>query len=54
MESWELYRAAEMIHQVAEWVGRAHEIEATIAYYIHDCPSFAPVQRPSHQPGRSL
>ena len=30
-ESWELHRAAEMIHQVAGCVDRAHEIEATIA-----------------------
>ena len=53
-ESWELHRAAEMIHQVAECVDRAHEIEATIAYDIHDYPSFAPVQRSPHQPGMSL
>src|SRR5680860_880110 len=32
--SWELHRAAEMVHQVAECVDRAHEIEATIAYDI--------------------
>ncbi|GAA4699927.1 hypothetical protein [Nocardioides conyzicola] len=30
--SWELHRAAEMTHQVAAAVDRAHEIEATIAY----------------------
>lgn len=30
--SWELHRAAEMAHQVAAAVDRAHEIEATIAY----------------------
>lgn len=30
--SWELHRAAEMLHQVAECVNRAHEIEATINY----------------------
>ena len=53
-ESWELHRAAEMIHQVAECVDRAHEIEATIAYVIPDHPSLAPVQRPSHRPGLSL
>lgn len=28
--SWELHRAAEMMHQVAETVDRANEIEATI------------------------
>lgn len=53
-ESWELHRAAEMIHQVAECVDRAHEIEATIAYDIHDYPPLAPVQRSSRQPGMSL
>lgn len=30
--SWELHRAAEMLHQVAECVDRAHELEATITY----------------------
>ena len=44
-ESWELHGAAEMIHQVAECVDRAHEIEATIAYDIADYPSLAPVVR---------
>lgn len=53
-ESWELHRAAEMIHQVGECVDRAHEIEATIAYDICDYPSLAPVQRTTHQPGLSL
>lgn len=53
-ESWELHRAAEMIHQVAECVDRAHEIEATIAYDIYDYPSFTPAQRSPHQPGMSL
>jgi hypothetical protein len=53
-ESWELHRAAEMIHQVAECVDRAHEIEATIAYDIHDYPPLAPIQQPSHEPGLSL
>jgi hypothetical protein len=53
-ESWELHRAAEMIHQVAECVDRAHEIEATIAYDIDDYPSLAPGLRPFHEPGLSL
>ena len=43
-----------MIHQIAESVDRAHEIEATIAYDIGDYPSFAPIQRSTHQPGMSL
>ena len=43
--SWELHRAAEMVHQVAECVDRAHEVEATIAYDIADYPSLAPVPR---------
>jgi hypothetical protein len=53
-ESWELHRAAEMIHQVAECVDRAHEIEATIAYDSYGYPSLAPARRPSHEPGLSL
>jgi len=53
-ESWELHRAAEMIHQVAECVDRAHEIEATIAYDIHGYPTLAPAQRPSRESGLSL
>ena len=53
-ESWELHRAAEMIHQVAECVDRAHEIEATIAYDIADYPSLAPIPRPAHGRGMSL
>ena len=28
--AWELHRAAEMLHQVAECVDRAHEFEATV------------------------
>jgi hypothetical protein len=53
-ESWELHRAAEMVHQIAESVDHAHEIEATIAYDIHDHPSLAPAQWSSHQPEISL
>ena len=52
--SWELHRAAEMIHQVAESVDRAHEIEATIAYDIADYPSLAPIPRPTLDRGLSL
>ena len=43
--SWELHRAAEMIHQVAECVDRAHEIEATIAYDIARLPVARPGPR---------
>jgi hypothetical protein len=52
--SWELHRAAEMVHQVAECVDRAHEVEATIAYNIADYPSLAPVPRPMQDRGLSL
>lgn len=51
--SWELHRAAEMIHQVAETVDRAHEIEATIAYDVHDFP-LARVPSQSRDHGLSL
>ncbi|GAB3769897.1 hypothetical protein FB382_001499 [Nocardioides ginsengisegetis] len=30
--SWELHRAAEIIHQVSTGLDRAHEVEATITY----------------------
>ena len=52
-ESWELHRAAEMIHQVAGCVDRAHEIEATIAYDVGDFP-LAPASRAVHEGGLSL
>ena len=52
-ESWELHRAAEMIHEVAGCVDRAHEIEATIAYDVRDFP-LAPASRAVHEPGLSL
>ncbi|MCR6033625.1 hypothetical protein GGQ22_19645 [Nocardioides sp. zg-579] len=44
--SWELHRAAEMVHHSADRVDRAHEVEATIAYDIAHCPLLAPVPRP--------
>jgi hypothetical protein len=52
-ESWELHRAAEMIHQVAGCVDRAHEIEATIAYHVRDL-SLAPASRAVHDGRLSL
>jgi hypothetical protein len=52
--SWELHRAAEMLHQVTKGIERAHEIEATIAYDVNDFPTLSPVPRPSTEPGLSL
>ena len=52
--SWELHRAAEMLHQVAETINHAHEVEATIAYDARDFPCLAPVPRSAHEPGMSL
>jgi hypothetical protein len=52
--TWDLHRAAEMVHQVAGVIDRAHEVEATIAYDIHDFPNLAASPRPSHEPGLSL
>lgn len=51
--SWELHRAAEMIHQVAETIDRAHEIESTIAYDARDFP-LAPVPSRARDGGLSL
>lgn len=47
--SWELHRAAQMLHQAAESIDRAHEVEATIAYGIGDIPAVRESDRPSVQ-----
>jgi hypothetical protein len=53
--AWELHRAAEMVHQVAAGIDRAHEVEATIAYDVRDYPSLvAPPSRSTREPGLSL
>ncbi len=52
--SWDLHRAAEMVHQVADCVNRAHEVEGTIAYDIQDDPSLAPSHRSARETGLSL
>ena len=52
--AWELHRAAEMVHQVGGVIDRAHEVEATIAYDVHDLPNSAPVPHQSNEPGLSL
>lgn len=52
--AWEVHRAAEMIHQVATAIDRAHEVEATIAYDVRDFPTLAPAPRPIREPGLSL
>lgn len=52
--AWELHRAAEMVHQAGGVIDRAHEVEATIAYDVHDLPNSAPVPHQSNEPGLSL
>lgn len=52
--SWEVHRAAEMLHQVAEAVDRAHEIEATITYDLEAVSTTAPARRADHESGLSL
>jgi hypothetical protein len=52
--AWELHRAAEMIHQIAAGVDRAHEVEATIAYDVRDFPISVPTLLPTREPGLSL
>lgn len=52
--AWELHRAAQMVHQVATAIERAHEVEATIAYDVRDLPTLAPAPRPTPEPGLSL
>jgi hypothetical protein len=43
-----------MVHQVADGLDRAHEVEATIAYDVHAFPGLAPGHGSSHEPGLSL
>ncbi|HXH78385.1 hypothetical protein [Nocardioides sp.] len=50
--AWELHRAAEMLHQVAECVDRAHEIESSITYAAN-APD-RPRRRPAPNAGLSL
>lgn len=52
--AWELHRAAEMVHQVAAGIDRAHEVEATITYDVQDVPALARVPRPAPRPRLSL
>lgn len=53
-ESWELHRAAEMLHQVVACVDRAHEIEATLNYDIGGSQALAPAPKSSRERGLSL
>ena len=52
--AWELHRAAEMVHQVAAGIDRAHEVEATITYDVRDFPTLVPAPRATRGPGLSL
>jgi hypothetical protein len=52
--AWELHRAAEMVHQVATGIDRAHLVEATIAYDIHDHETIAALPRRPSEPGLAL
>lgn len=52
--SWELHRSGEVLRQVAESIGHAHEAEATIAYDHRDFPSLTDAPRPSVDHGLGL
>jgi len=52
--AWELHRAAEMVHQVATGLDRAHTTEATIDYSPRKVPALRSVPRPTHEPGLAL
>ena len=56
--SWEMHRAGEMIHQVAECVDRAHELGARVAYdladHLPDRARRTPASSSSHTLGPSL
>lgn len=43
--SWELHRAAEILHHVSDSIDHAHTCESRISYLHRDFPPFAPVPR---------
>ena len=49
----ELHRAAEIVHQVAAGLDRAHQVEATIAYDVRVVPTPVADHRPATDPGLS-
>lgn len=52
--AWQLHRAAEMLKYIGEAIDRAHEIEATIAYDVHDFPTVTSPSRPASDHELSL
>lgn len=51
--SWDLHRAGEILHQVAETIASAHDAESRITYAHPDFPTFAEAPRRSVDPGLS-
>lgn len=49
--AWELHRAAEIVHQAAAGLDRAHEVEASISYDVCAAP---PTQHRPASPGPGL
>lgn len=52
--SWELHRSGEVLRQVAESIGHAHEAEATITYDHRDVPRLTEAPRRSVNHGLGL
>ena len=52
--SWELHRAGEILHQVAESIDRAHEVQATIVHDLGDLPAVRESEHPSLDHGIGL
>lgn len=52
--AWELHRAAEIVHQVAAGLDRAHEAGATFAYDLRDAPPLASDRHLTSETGLSL
>lgn len=52
--SWELNRAAEILHQVSESLASAHNAEAQVTYTHRDFPDFAEPPRRSVDHGLGL
>jgi hypothetical protein len=52
--SWELHRAGEILHQVSDSIGHAHNCESQISYMHGDFPAFPAAQPRSAERGLGL
>ena len=52
--SWDLHRAAEILHQVSESIASAHNVESRISFTRRDLPEFAESTHQSTSNGLQL